>query len=108
MSVGARPSLRNNPPMQPESRPHRRDDILAQVAGDTVVLLTPDSGEYFTLNEVGGRIWELADGTRSVEEIAAALIEEFEASLDEVRADALDLLEQLAEEGLVADGKAPA
>jgi hypothetical protein len=94
--------------MQPESRPHRRDDILAQVAGDTVVLLTPDSGEYFTLNEVGGRIWELADGTRSVEEIAAVLIEEFEASLDEVRADALDLLEQLSEEGLVADGKAPA
>jgi hypothetical protein len=94
--------------MQPDSRPNRRSDILVQVAGDTVVLLTPDSGEYFTLNEVGGRIWELADGTRSVDQIATALVDEFEAPLDEVRADALDLLQQLAEEGLVADGEASA
>ena len=92
--------------MEPGSRPQRRDDILMQAAGDTVVLLTPDSGEYFTLNEVGGRIWELADGTRSIEEIAAALVTEYEAPLEEVRADTLDVLAELAQEGLVADGTA--
>ena len=64
--------LRHNHAMEPGSRPQRRDDILMQAAGDTVVLLTPDSGEYFNV-EVGGRIWELADGTRSIEEIAAVL-----------------------------------
>jgi hypothetical protein len=92
--------------MEPGSRPQRREDILMQAAGDTVVLLTPDSGEYFTLNEVGGRIWELADGTRSIEEIAAALVAEYEAPLEEVRADTLDVLAELAREGLVADGTA--
>jgi hypothetical protein len=94
--------------MDSESRPLRRPDVLVQAAGDTVVLLTPDSGEYFTLNEVGGRIWELADGSRSIAEIASVLVEEYEAPLEEVRADALDVFEQLAGEGLVADGQAAA
>ena len=94
--------------MDTHSRPSRRSDVLAQAAGDTVILLTPDSGEYFTLNEVGSRIWELADGSRSVTEIAAVLVEEYEAPLDEVRSDALEVLGELAEEGLVSDGEAAA
>jgi hypothetical protein len=59
--------------MGPESRPRRLPEVLAQTAGDTVILLTPDSGEYFTLNEVGGRIWELSDGSRSIAGIAETL-----------------------------------
>jgi hypothetical protein len=91
--------------MGPESRPVRRSDVLAQAAGETVILLTPDSGEYFTLNEVGGRIWELADGSRSVSEIAAVLVDEYEAPLEEIQADALELLGELAEARLVSDGQ---
>ena len=90
--------------MDVNSRPLRRDDVLAQAAGDTVILLTPDSGEYFTLNEVGGRIWELADGSRSVAEIAAVLVDEYEAPLEEIQQDVLDVLVELAEERLVSDG----
>jgi Coenzyme PQQ synthesis protein D (PqqD) len=90
--------------MDADSRPTRRADVLAQAAGDTVILLTPDSGEYFTLNEVGGRIWELADGSRSVAEIAAALGEEYEAPLEEIQADALDVLSELAGQRLITDG----
>ena len=92
--------------MDGDSRPRRRSDVLAQAAGDTVILLTPDSGEYFTLNEVGGRIWELSDGARSVVEIVAVLAEEYDAPRDEIQADALDVLSQLAQERLVTDGAA--
>jgi hypothetical protein len=91
--------------MGPDSRPVRRSDVLAQAAGETVILLTPDSGEYFTLNEVGGRIWELADGSRSVSEIAGVLGDEYEAPLADIQADALELLGELAEERLVSDGQ---
>jgi hypothetical protein len=90
--------------MRPDSRPARRDGILAQAAGETVILLTPESGEYFTLNEVGGRIWELADGTRTVTEIAELLAAEYEAPVDEIHEDALDVLGELAEVQLVSDG----
>ena len=91
--------------MDPESRPVRRSDILAQAAGETVILLTPDSGEYFTLNEVGGRIWDLADGSRTVTEIAAALADEYDAPAEEIRADALELLGELAGERLLSDDR---
>ena len=90
--------------MNGDSHPSRRNDVLAQGAGDTVILLAPDSGEYFTLNEVGGRIWELSDGSRSVSEIARLLAEEYEAPVDEIRADALAVLDELAEVRLVSDG----
>lgn len=90
--------------MDVNSRPQRRSDVLAQAAGDTVILLTPDSGEYFTLNDVGGRIWELADGSRSVAEIAGVLVDEYEAPLEEIQGDVLDVLGELAQERLVSDG----
>lgn len=90
--------------MDAASRPRRRDDVLAQAAGDTVVLLTRDTGEYYTLNEVGGRIWELADGTRTVADIARALSEEYEAPAEVIQIDALEILDELASEHLLEDG----
>ena len=90
--------------MGPDSHPVRRSDVLAQGAGETVILLTPDSGEYFTLNEVGGRIWELADGSRSVTEIAGLLAAEYDAPAEEIEADALEVLGELADAKLVSDG----
>ena len=94
--------------MGPESRPVRRSDVLAQAAGETVILLTPDSGEYFTLNEVGGRIWELADGSRTAAEIAGMLVDEYDAPPEEIQADMFELLSELAEERLLSDGQGSA
>ena len=37
------------------------------------VIVLPDKGEVKVLNEVGARIWALADGSRSVREIAATI-----------------------------------
>lgn len=91
--------------MGPDSRPRRREDVLAQAAGDTVVLLTPRTGEYFSLNEAGARVWELADGARTVTEIARVLGAEYEAPPEEIHADVLELLGELSDEGLVADGE---
>ena len=91
--------------MRPDSHPRRRQDVLAQSAGDAVVLLAPDSGQYYTLNEVGGRIWQLADGSRTVTEIARLVSEEYDASPEEIEADALAVLGDLADEMLLTDGK---
>ena len=46
--------------------------VLAQTAptDSTLVLLNPRSGEYFTLEAVGPRVWQLCDGQRTLSEIA--------------------------------------
>ena len=83
------------------SRPARRPGVVAQSADGTHVLLDTTSGAYFTLDEVGGRVWELCDG-RPVTSIAEALCAEFEAPQATIERDVLELLEELRGEGLVA------
>jgi coenzyme PQQ biosynthesis protein PqqD len=65
------------------------------------VLLNVQSEEYYSLNEVGTRTWELIDGHRSVEEIAATLAEEYEAPLADIEADVRALLQDFREQGLL-------
>ena len=92
--------------MQLDSHPERAARILAHRGDEELVLLDPENGQYFTLDEVGARIWELCDGKRSVSEIAAALDEEFDAPLETIRADLLELLEELSSGGLVLEARA--
>jgi hypothetical protein len=60
------------------------------------------AGLLYPLNTVGARIWELCDGARSVEEIVAALVVEFEASEATIRADAVEFIERLADAKLIS------
>ncbi|MGO8871769.1 MAG: PqqD family protein [Acidimicrobiales bacterium] len=81
----------------------RRDRVMMQqVEGDSV-LLDIDTGEYFSLNEVGGRVWELCDGTRSVESIADAICTEYDVERATAMRDADELLADLAGAGLVVE-----
>ncbi|HEX8849070.1 MAG TPA: pyrroloquinoline quinone biosynthesis peptide chaperone PqqD [Gemmatimonadaceae bacterium] len=89
-------------PLQTEFRPSRKTRVLTQRAADTVVLLDPDSGEYFSLDDVGGRIWELCDGTRTVAEIAAILGTEYDADAAAIEDDVSELLAGLEEASLLA------
>ena len=45
--------------------------------GEEGLLLKLKTGDYFTVNEVGLKVWEMAEG-RTDEEIAAALARKFE------------------------------
>jgi hypothetical protein len=82
----------------------RRDRVIVQqVEGDSV-LLDIDSGEYFTLNEVGGRVWELCDGRATVDAIVQTICGEYDADPGAVAADVQALFEALAGAGLVVGG----
>lgn len=62
--------------------------------GEEGLLLKLKTGDYFTVNEVGLKVWEAADG-RTPEEIAFSLVRRFdvtpEAALKDVRAYCKDL-----------------
>ena len=88
--------------MDRASRPSRREGILSSTRGDSRVLLVPDTGEYFTLAEVGARIPELADGSRTVEEIAGVLASEYDAPPETIEREAVEFLQELESASLVA------
>jgi hypothetical protein len=89
--------------MQVEARPRRVEAIVWRRGDDGVVVLNPNDGNYFSLDDVGGRVWELCDGRHTVTEIATTLGEEYDAPIADISRDVLDLLAELRGEGLVAD-----
>jgi hypothetical protein len=76
--------------------------VLFQPADGSLVLLNLFDGRHFTLEQTGRRIWELSDGTRTVAEIVAAICAEYNAETVVVEADTLELLGELASDGLLA------
>lgn len=81
--------------MNRESRPKRGEQVIAQRASNDLLLLNMEDGNYYSLNEIGGRIWELCDGNRSVSQLIAALAAEYEVSHEVLEKDVSDLLENL-------------
>ena len=53
--------------------------ILREVAGDTIVMPTGDMdiNAMITLNETGAFLWKLLEQETTVEELAAAIIKEY-------------------------------
>lgn len=65
------------------------------------VLLNLDSGLYFGLDELGGRIWQLLDSRTQPEEICAVLTREYDVDRKQCEADVVSLLHSLVEHGLI-------
>lgn len=69
---------------------------------DEAVILNVRSGEYFGLDPVGARIWELVQESRTVAEIRDAILRDFpDAEPEQCTGDLLEFLDQLAGSGLV-------
>lgn len=84
-----------------DSRLRRRDRVLTQRAADQWILLDLDGGQYYALDEVSGRIWDLCDGSRDVAALVEALCQDYEAPAETVEADVLAFLGEMVEEKLV-------
>lgn len=81
----------------------RREGVLAQEAKGRTVLLCLDDGSYYATDEVGGLVWELCDGERTLGEVAAAVGDEFDAPPETVMADVLEFVVELESEGLLVE-----
>lgn len=69
---------------------------------DEVLVYDPVVDRTHRLNSSASLIWELCDGTRSLEDIARALTVQFEVEFETALQDARAVLEQLKEEQLLS------
>jgi hypothetical protein len=76
------------------------DIVFRDLAGEAV-LLNLGTGMYFGLNGMGTQIWRLISEGYSLEQLVAAVLEEYEIDEDRVRKDLAILLEQLSDAGLL-------
>jgi len=45
---------------------------------DEMVMMDPEQGKYFSLNQVATRIWDMLEGELTIDELCAMLREEYE------------------------------
>jgi hypothetical protein len=76
--------------------------VMARQVGDETVILDLASGTYFGLDPVGARIWQLIGEGKTLAEICATMLEEYEVGREHLETDILRLTGQLLERGLVA------
>jgi len=79
----------------------RSDDVLHQDVGGEAVLLDLASEQYFGLDQVATRIWELIDGTVPLSAIHRQLCDEFDADPERIEADLLEHVRVLLDAGLL-------
>jgi hypothetical protein len=77
------------------------DVVFTPLEDSEGVLLHLETKRYYTLNETGCRIWELATRGQTPVEIARALAREYEIGADAARRHAEALLDELQAEQLL-------
>ncbi|MEI2690237.1 MAG: PqqD family protein [Anaerolineae bacterium] len=82
-------------------RPIHTPDVASRVYGADAVIISPHQGMVRMLNPTATRIWQLADGSRSVDEIVVALVEEYEVDSCQAEQAVAALLSELVDKGLI-------
>lgn len=78
-----------------------QDDVLSQEVSGETVLLDLNSESYFSLNELGTRLWQLLKIDGNLENIYNTLFDEYEVEAEELRQDLETIISQLLEAGLI-------
>jgi hypothetical protein len=83
--------------MSNERYPVQHPQTASQVYDDQVVIVLADSGQVTVLNDTGALVWQLSDGRHSLEQIAQALVEEYDVPHEVAVQDVQALVNQLVE-----------
>lgn len=78
-------------------------EVLAADLGTEVGLLEVRSGLYYSLAEVGVRVWQLIQNGISRDDLVSALLAEYDVEAAELDHDLDTLLRSLIREGLVVE-----
>jgi hypothetical protein len=82
----------------------RHDSFVETAIDDETVVMSLQSGDFFSLRGSAAAIWELLDGTRDRAAICAQLALEHTAQPDDIARDVDAFLNDLVSAGLIAAG----
>lgn len=84
-----------------ESVVQRDPDQEFSMIDDEVVMLSLKNGEYYALNSVASRIWEIIEERKTVDQITEILMEEFEVDHATCLHDTLECLADFRQKELI-------
>lgn len=81
----------------------RKMGIMTADMNGSAVMMDIETGKYYNLGDVGGRIWELLEDPMSLNSLIAKLTAEYDVSAEQCRAETLPFLEKLLSRGLLTE-----
>lgn len=81
----------------------KAERLLVQEVGEEMVILDLDSEQYFALDQVGLRFWQLLDEEPSLEALIDRLGQEYAVERERLAADMEHFVARLLAQGLVRE-----
>lgn len=79
----------------------RSDKAIGEIVEEELVLLQTETGQYFSLNSTGARIWQLLGESSDLGWVHEALTRAFPVDAEELRRDLNELVDELEAARLV-------
>lgn len=76
-------------------------EVAAKVLDGEAIIINLSNGMYYSMDRVGGLIWEMIEGRHSLEETITAITARYNVSPEQAQADVQRLAEELIQEKLV-------
>jgi hypothetical protein len=76
--------------------------VVSRLLDQEMVLVHPVQGKVRVLNSVGARVWELADGRRTLNDIIQAIAAEYQVDAARVAVEVPAFCEDLAQRGVLS------
>ena len=83
------------------SRVVRHPEIIFAEAGDDVLMMSIEKGEYYGLSSVGSFLWELMAVPVSVESLCQRTLQEYKVDEATCQSDVLEFVTKLVDNGTV-------
>lgn len=80
-----------------------KEDVHGQETSDGFLLCDASTQEIFELNETARRIWELVVEGNTIDRMVEVLMDEYEATEEQIRASVVETIHELFEQGLVRE-----
>jgi hypothetical protein len=78
----------------------RTAGLLTAPVDDEIVILNPGRDNYVGLDAVGHAVWNLIEQPHEVAELCRKLSRDFDATPEQIAADVLPFLAEMADEGI--------
>jgi hypothetical protein len=82
-------------------KPRKVDDIITSEAEPELVLLNLSTGFYFTINEVGIKIFQMCNGKNTIEDITIHLSNLYKKDFSEIEKDVIELINDMINEKIL-------
>lgn len=77
------------------------EDVVVSQLDDELVMMSVDQGQYYSLDDIGRRVWELIGEPRTITAVCDIVVDEYDVTRAECEKDILAWLGELVDEKLV-------